>query len=299
MKVCTFERNGQKRLGAVVEQGIIDVMEALETTPAKDVPKTMDELYQNNKTAIKKLENYITSLSITENASFLAEEESLDFKAPITNPGKIICVGLNYKQHADETGAPYPETPILFSKFNNTLTGHKHVVEIPVETEQVDYEVELAIIVGEKMKAVSKEEAINGVFGYCTANDLSARDLQFKTPQWLLGKTCDGFSPMGPYVVTADEVEDPQKLHVKTIVNGKIRQNSSTSDMIFSCDTILSYISRHMTLEPGDIILTGTPEGVILGDPEPERVYLKAGDTVTVEIEQLGSLTNTFIEEKV
>src|SRR5699024_450781 len=140
--------------------------------------------------------------------------------------------------------------------------------------------------------------ALDYVFGYVTANDLSARDLQFLTPQWLLGKCCDDFSPVGPYLVTKDEVADPDDLKLKTIVNGVERQNSSTSDMIFSCKDIISYISKYMTLSPGDLILTGTPEGVVLGDPEDERVYLQPGDEVTVEVENLGSLTNTFIADE-
>jgi 2-keto-4-pentenoate hydratase/2-oxohepta-3-ene-1,7-dioic acid hydratase in catechol pathway len=135
------------------------------------------------------------------------------------------------------------------------------------------------------------------VFGYCNVNDLSSRDLQFRTNQWLLGKCCDGFSPLGPYLVTSDEIEDPNQLEIKSIVNGEVRQNSNTSDMIFKCNEIVSYISDHMTLSPGDIILTGTPEGVAMGQPEDQRVYLQNGDKVTIEIEKLGKLTNTFKQE--
>lgn len=135
------------------------------------------------------------------------------------------------------------------------------------------------------------------VFGYCNCNDLSSRDLQFRTHQWLLGKSLDGFSPLGPYLVTSDEVGDPNSLEIKTTVNGEVRQDSNTSDMIFKCNEIVSYISDHMTLSPGDIILTGTPEGVIFGYPEDQRVWLKDGDKVTVEIEKLGKLTNTFKQE--
>ena len=156
-------------------------------------------------------------------------------------------------------------------------------------TEKLDYEVELGIVIGKTAKNVSEESALDYVFGYCTANDLSARDLQMRTPQWMLGKTCDGFCPVGPYLVTKDEVGDPQNLQLKTVVNGEIRQNSNTSDMIFSCREIISYISKHMTLVPGDMILTGTPEGVIMGFPPEKQNYLKPGDTVTVEVEKLGA----------
>ena len=152
-------------------------------------------------------------------------------------------------------------------------------------------------MIGKEAKYVSKEDALGYVFGYSNVNDLSARDLQLRTHQWLLGKSCDDFSPLGPYLVTADEVGNPNDLSIKTTVNGEVRQSSNTSDMIFHCDEIVSYISQHMTLVPGDIILTGTPEGVVLGLPEDQQVYLKPGDVVTIEIEKLGALTNRFVEE--
>ena len=193
------------------------------------------------------------------------DEEDLEWGPCVTRPHKIICVGLNYRKHADETNAPYPEVPILFNKFDNTLTGHQSEIAIPAVTNELDYEVELGIVIGKKTKNVSKEEALSHVFGYCTVNDLSARDLQMRTHQWLLGKTCDDFSPAGPYLVTADEVGDPNNLSLKTYVNDEVRQDSNTSDMIFSCAEIVSYISQHMTLAPGDLILTGTPEGVVFG----------------------------------
>src|SRR5690606_16772336 len=213
---------------------------------------------------------------------------------------KIICVGLNYRKHAEETNAPIPQYPILFNKFNNTLTGHGHEVPLPIKvTSKVDYEAELVIVIGKEAKYVAKENALDYVFGYCNVNDLSARDLQMLTPQWLLGKTCDGFSPLGPYLVTADEVGNPNDLSIRCIVNGEVRQSSNTSDMIFHCDEIVSYISQHMTLVPGDIILTGTPEGVVLGYPEAKQVYLQDGDVVTIEIEKLRSLTNRMVNEQV
>src|SRR5690606_33440597 len=192
----------------------------------------------------------------------------------VTRPHKIICVGLNYRKHADETNAPYPEVPILFNKFDNTLTGHKDEIRVPKVTKKLDYEVERGIVIGKKAKYVDVDAALDHVFGYCTVNDLSARDLQLRTPQWLLGKSCDKFSPVGPFLVTADEVGDPNNLSLKTYVNGELRQDSNTSDMIFNCAEIVSYISQHMTLEPGDIILTGTPEGVVMGYPEEEQHYI-------------------------
>jgi 2-keto-4-pentenoate hydratase/2-oxohepta-3-ene-1,7-dioic acid hydratase in catechol pathway len=171
-------------------------------------------------------------------------------------------------------------------------------VTLPKTSAEVDYEAELAIVIGKRAKDVSEEEALDYVFGYSCANDLSARDLQLRTSQWLLGKTCDGFCPLGPYLVTADEVGDPNRLYIRTTVNGHVRQQSNTADMIFSCRQIVSYISRHMTLLPGDVILTGTPEGVVLGYPKEKRVYLQPGDVVGVEIERLGVLTNRMVADR-
>lgn len=229
-----------------------------------------------------------------DNSYLLLDDNGLTFGPVVTGPGKILCVGLNYRKHAEETGSAIPQTPILFSKFNNALAGHLEDVPLPAVSQQVDYEAELAIVIGRTASNVSKEDALDYVFGYCCANDLSARDLQFRTQQWLLGKTCDKFAPVGPYLVTADEVREPNNLRISCSVNGEVRQSSNTSDMIFHCDEIISYVSQHMTLEPGDIILTGTPEGVVLGYPQEKQVYLQAGDVVTVEIEKLGNLTNTM-----
>ncbi|MFC0470621.1 fumarylacetoacetate hydrolase family protein [Halalkalibacter kiskunsagensis] len=298
MKFVTFLKEGNQALGVKIEEGIIDVQAALSTTPAEGVPTNVMEVINGGENALSAIKQYIETLSTKMDASFIRQEEEVEWGPCVTEPNKIICVGLNYRKHADETNAPYPEVPILFNKFNNTLTGHKCEIAVPKKTDKLDYEVELGVVIGKNAKYVNKEDALNYVFGYCTVNDLSARDLQMKTPQWLLGKTCDDFSPMGPYLVTADEVGDPNNLNLKTYVNNEVRQDSNTSDMIFRVDEIVSYISQYMTLTPGDVILTGTPEGVILGYPESEQVYLQPGDEVTVEIEKVGSLTNRFIADK-
>jgi 2-keto-4-pentenoate hydratase/2-oxohepta-3-ene-1,7-dioic acid hydratase in catechol pathway len=184
-------------------------------------------------------------------------EGSMVFGPCLSYGRKIICVGLNYKHHAVESKMTVPEVPLLFSKFDNTLSGHQEDIYLPMGSLQVDYEAELVVVIGKRAKHVSIEDSLSHLFGYCNVNDLSARDLQFKTSQWLLGKSCDGFSPVGPYLVTSDEVVNPNNLQMKCFVNGEIRQNSNTSDMIFSVEHIVSYISRYMTLEPGDAILTG------------------------------------------
>lgn len=297
MKLLTFEEQGLQKLGIQTDKGIIDVEKTTENLGNTNVKTDIMEVIAGGKEAVRQLQE-IVDKAVTEGKAVWVDSEEMVWGPCVTKPEKIICVGLNYRKHADEMNAPYPEYPILFNKFNNTLTGHKREIPIPKVTEKLDYEVELAIVIGKKAKYVSKEQALDYVFGYCTANDLSARDLQMRTPQWMLGKVGDGFSPIGPYLVTADEVGDPNNLQLKTIVNGEVRQNSNTSDMIFDCAEIVSYISQYLTLEPGDIILTGTPEGVVLGLPEEEQRYIQPGDTITVEIEKLGALTNYFVEEK-
>ncbi|MDQ0253404.1 2-keto-4-pentenoate hydratase/2-oxohepta-3-ene-1,7-dioic acid hydratase in catechol pathway [Evansella vedderi] len=298
MKLVTFVKQEEQKLGVKTDRGIMDIEAALEKVPAENVPTSVMEVIQQGESAVAALQQYVSALAETEDTSFILDEETIQWGPAVTQPNKIICVGLNYRKHADETNSPYPEVPILFNKFNNALTAHKSTIAVPRVTEKLDYEVELGVVIGKEAKYVSKGNALDHVFGYCTANDLSARDLQLKTPQWLLGKTCDDFSPVGPYLVTADEVGNPNNLSLKTYVNGEVRQDSNTSDMIFYVDEIVSYISQHMTLTPGDIILTGTPEGVVMGYPKEKQVYLQPGDVVTVEIEKVGSLTNTFVAEE-
>jgi 2-keto-4-pentenoate hydratase/2-oxohepta-3-ene-1,7-dioic acid hydratase in catechol pathway len=295
MKLVSIKNGEKNTLGVKLEQGIFDVEKALAANPNNQVPTNVMEVIRSGSEAVESLQNFVNEVG--DSSAFILKESDIEWGPCVTEPNKIICVGLNYRKHADETNAPYPEVPILFNKFNNTLTGHKCDIAVPKVTNKLDYEVELGVVIGKKAKYVTTDDALNYVYGYCTVNDLSARDLQLRTPQWLLGKTCDDFSPVGPYLVSADEVTDPQNLNLKTTVNGEVRQNSNTSDMIFSVREIVSYISQHMTLEPGDLILTGTPEGVVLGYPAEKQVYLKPGDVVTVEIEGIGSLTNTYVKE--
>jgi 2-keto-4-pentenoate hydratase/2-oxohepta-3-ene-1,7-dioic acid hydratase in catechol pathway len=290
MKLVTFIKDGQQALGVKVAAGIVDAAKA-------GLPWDVMDVIEGGAEKVAELERAIGGLDLSSESGLLLDEASLEWGPCVTKPNKIICVGLNYRKHAEETNAPIPEYPILFNKFNNTLTGHLKSVAVPKVTEKLDYEAELVVVIGKKTKDVAKENALEHVFGYACVNDLSARDLQLRTQQWLLGKTCDDFSPLGPYLVTADEVGNPNNLEMKTTVNGEVRQHSNTSDMIFYVDEIVSYISRHMTLVPGDIILTGTPEGVVLGLPPEQQVYLKPGDEVTIEIEKLGSLTNRFVAE--
>lgn len=296
MKLLNYVQNSRHQLGIHTDAGVVDVAGAAAASGQTELADLdIHRAISGGAAVLDKLlslAGFVTGNP--ENSYLLLDENGLTFGPAVTHPGKILCVGLNYRKHAEETGSAIPQTPILFSKFNNALAGHQEEVPLPALSQQVDYEAELAIVIGRTASNVSKEEALDYIFGYCCANDLSARDLQFKTQQWLLGKTCDKFAPVGPYLVTADEVREPNALSISCYVNGEMRQASNTSDMIFHCDEIISYASQHMTLEPGDIILTGTPEGVVLGYPPEKQAYLQAGDVVTVEIESLGSLTNTM-----
>lgn len=293
MITVSFYKQDGIALGVRTERGILDVQAAASRfTEWTDAPVTIEALIDGGDKS-RQLLDKLTDAAYQDESLFLQEEE-LELAPVVPKPSKIVCVGLNYRKHADECNLPYPTTPILFSKFANALAGHGENVPLPKESEKIDYEAELAIVIGKRASNVTEEDALSYVYGYCSANDVSARDLQFATSQWLLGKTCDKFCPIGPYLVSADEVGDPDQLQIRTYVNGELRQNSSTSDMIFSCSQIISYISRHFPLLPGDVILTGTPEGVITGLPVEKQVWLKDQDVVSVEIEKLGRLTNTF-----
>ncbi|WP_233842701.1 fumarylacetoacetate hydrolase family protein [Dyella sp. 2HG41-7] len=210
------------------------------------------------------------------------------FGAPVAHVGKFICVGLNYSEHAAETGAPIPEQPILFMKATSAITGPNDGVIIPQGSVKTDWEVELGVVIGETARSVSVEQALSHVAGYAVINDLSEREFQLEHGgQWVKGKSCDSFGPIGPWLVTADDVPDPQKLDLWLEVNGHRYQNGNTRTMIFGVAKLVSYISRYMTLLPGDVISTGTPSGVGLGQKPP--TYLRAGDVIELGIEGLGT----------
>lgn len=215
---------------------------------------------------------------------------SVRLRAPVPAPGKIIGVGLNYRDHARETGQPVPEEPVLFAMFANAVVGPEEAIEIPVDTAEVDYEAELGVVIGRRARAVPAAEALRFVAGYVCLNDVSARDLQFRGGQWTRGKTVDTFCPIGPWLVTADEVPDPQRLRIRCLVNDEVLQDSNTSEMVFGVADLVSFISRTVTLEPGDVIATGTPAGVGFTRRPPR--FLRPGDRVTVEIERIGALSN-------
>jgi 2-keto-4-pentenoate hydratase/2-oxohepta-3-ene-1,7-dioic acid hydratase in catechol pathway len=227
------------------------------------------------------------------NFSYVDSSNS-EYASVIDGSGKIVCVGLNYLSHIKETGKQIPSFPVLFSKFNNSLAGHMDKIRIPYPDLKIDYEGELGVMIGKTAYKVG-EDFEKYIFGYFIGNDISSRELQFRTSQYLLGKTMDGFYPNGPAIVTKDEIENPQDLDIITKLNGEVRQNSNTSSMIFSIGKLISYISHYLTLEPGDIISTGTPEGVIEGMPDKDKKWLSQGDVVEVQIENIGKLSNTFV----
>jgi 2-keto-4-pentenoate hydratase/2-oxohepta-3-ene-1,7-dioic acid hydratase in catechol pathway len=221
---------------------------------------------------------------------------SVKFLPPIPDPEKIICIGLNYRDHAEETGAAIPRDPVLFSKFSSALIAAEEPIVLPPVSQKVDYEAELVVVIGKKGRFIRREEALEHVAGYSIGHDVSARDWQLEKDgkQWLAGKTFDTFAPLGPYLVTADEVADPHALGIRLRLNGQTMQDSSTKQMIFRVEDLVSYVSQVVTLTPGDLIYTGTPPGV--GIAREPKVWLKGGDVVEVEIDGLGVLRNPVVQ---
>lgn len=215
--------------------------------------------------------------------------------APIPNPPKLFMIGLNYREHAIESNMAIPTTPTVFSKFNSSIIGPGDTVVLPKVSQQPDYEAEFAFVIGKKAKHVAAADWKDYVFGYTAINDVSARDLQLATPQWLMGKSCDTFCPMGPVLVTADEIADPHNLQIKITVSGEVLQDSNTKDLIFDIPALIAHITQVMTLEPGDVISTGTPQGVGFARKPPR--YLRDGDECVVYVEGIGELRNPVVVE--
>ena len=212
---------------------------------------------------------------------------------PIERPGKIVCVGMNYRAHAEEQGREPPERPVLFAKWASALIGPGEAIRLPAISQAIDHEAELGVVLGERVRGVSVENALQAVRGYLCANDVSARDLQRADRQFTRAKSLDTFCPIGPELVPAADVPDPQALRIRCLVNGEVRQDSSTADMVFSVAELIAFASEAITLEPGDLLLTGTPGGV--GEFRDPPLYLRNGDEVTVEIERVGVLTNPVV----
>lgn len=290
LTVLHIFRDNQRILGVKTEKGILDVPAAAAILKMH-APATVDDLLQNEDGPAL---NALVDAAAKSNklAKAYLPESSIDYGPLVTRPQKIVCIGLNYRRHAEEIGAQLPKQPVLFSKYNTALNWHNGKIKLPVDVaRKFDYEVELVIVIGKAAHNVSEGDALSYVAGYATGNDFTARDLQYDTGgQWLAGKTPDGFGPVGPYMVTADQIPNPNNLKLECRVNGETRQSWNTNDMIYDCKYLVSYVSRTITLHPGDIIYTGTPQGVIFGMPKDKQVWLKPGDKIACSLEKLGEL---------
>ncbi|MCL6632459.1 MAG: fumarylacetoacetate hydrolase family protein [Alicyclobacillus herbarius] len=299
MKLATFKENGQARFAvALSTERLLDVSRAERvadglglTLPGQPAESVLAYLEGGDNT-----KSWLTALvaAVKEQPqafqSAVIPLSTAHFLAPVTRPSKIVCVGHNYREHILEMKREIPEYPVLFAKFPHTLRGHGESIPLPPVTEKLDYEAEFAFVIGRQAKDVRPEDALDYVGGYTIANDVSARDLQRRTIQWMQGKNLDGSLPLGPYLVTPDEVGDPHELGVTLTVNGETRQKANTRTLVFNVNFLVSYISQILTLEAGDIILTGTPGGV--GDAMNPPQYLKDGDVVEITIDKLGTLRN-------
>jgi 2-keto-4-pentenoate hydratase/2-oxohepta-3-ene-1,7-dioic acid hydratase in catechol pathway len=290
VKLLSFHADDGVRLGALTDDGVIDVRRAADDAGIS-APSSMREAIAGGPETADQVERLVA-----EGRGEPIEEAGLRFAPAVPDPDKIICVGANYRKHADEAGIAIPEFPIYFPKYRNSLSAHRDDVALPNITQRGDYEVELVAIVGRETRNVDASAALDHIFGYATGNDLSARELQKRSSQWMYGKAIDGFAPLGPYVVTADEVPDPQALDLQCWVNGELRQSSNTRDMIFGVAELVADLSRIMTLSPGDLIYSGTPEGVALGMETPK--WLQVGDEVACEVEKLGRLVTYLVADK-
>jgi 2-keto-4-pentenoate hydratase/2-oxohepta-3-ene-1,7-dioic acid hydratase in catechol pathway len=288
MILVSMMPEGTPTLGVKTARGILDVRRAVGQYGG-NAPTTIDEVIRYGDGGLGDL---VRTATAGGGPALFRDEAATRFCPCVTSPEKIVCVGLNYAKHARETNNPIPKLPILFNKYNNALNCHQGTVQVSkIPATNFDYESELVIVMGRETANVSEAQALSYVLGYCNGNDFSARDLQNRSSQWMIGKTCDGFGLLGPYLVTADLVPDPQNLKIVGTVNGEIRQSSNTNDMVFNCAQIVAYTSKLMTLRPGDLIYTGTPEGVINGYPKDKQVWLKAGDKLTTTIGNLGTLS--------
>ncbi len=290
MRLVTFLQNGEVRLGALRthdgQEVIVDLNRAEPRLPAS----MLDFL-----AAGERARELAVEVLQEAPASAMHEREAVTLKAVLTNPGKIICIGLNYRDHAAETHQSIPEVPMVFAKYNNTLVGSGEPILLPRVTQRVDYEAELAVIIGKRGRSIAEAEAMDYVAGYSIFNDISARDYQMRTSQWTIGKTFDTFGPFGPALVTADEIADPHALALRLSIDGEVLQDSNTRELIFSIPRLIAYLSSVMTLEPGDVIATGTPAGVGFTRQPPR--FLRPGETVRVEIEGIGVLENPVKDE--
>ena len=292
---------GVPSIGVELDSGILDIPDAASHFGRKyhvrghSFPNTMMDLLQWE-SGIEVVRQIVQRYLKTPASERLMTRplNSITLEAPISRPGKIIALGKNYMEHIEETGSEAPDFPIIFAKFSSSVIGPDDIIPIPEVSSKIDWEVELGIVIGKTCKDVSEKKALDFVAGYTIVNDVSARDLQMSDGQWVRAKSLDGFCPMGPCIVTRDELGDASKLKMHTKVNGKIKQDASTSNMVFNVPKIITYLSKSFTLEPGDVIATGTPSGVGFVREPPE--FLKAGDKLELYIEKIGYLKNKITQ---
>ncbi|MBS7248022.1 MAG: fumarylacetoacetate hydrolase family protein [Candidatus Jordarchaeales archaeon] len=297
MKLVCFFRDGAQRVGVLVEGDVVVDLSFLLKDAVKEL--NMISILSAGESLLERIREFALSLSDKLQDGFLRDKRiayslaDVKLMAPIPRPGKIICLGLNYSDHAEEAGLKPPDEPVLFSKPATAVVGHDDPVIYPRVSSQVDYEVELAVVIGKKGKDITEEDAYEYVAGYTVFNDVSARDIQFRGIQWFRGKSFDTFAPMGPCLTLKDEIPDPHNLKMQMRINGEVRQKGSTKNMIFKIPYLLSFISAGMTLEPGDVIATGTPSGVGIYS-KPQKL-LKPGDVMEATIEKIGTLRNKVV----
>jgi len=286
MKLVTYATKNTARLGLLRDDRVIDLAAASDGR----LPPDMLTLFRRGEPALQ------LARQVAENATASTPVSDVTLLAPIPNPSKIVAIGLNYMDHCREQNVKPPERPIIFCKFSTAVVGPGATIRWdPALTQQVDYEVELGVVMGRTARRVPAAEALDYVAGYTICNDVTARDLQHGDRQWVRGKSLDTFCPLGPWLVTREEVPDPQALSLRCTLNGQVMQDSTTAEMIFGVAYLIEFISRAFTLLPGDVIATGTPHGV--GVFRSPQVFMKDGDVVTVEVEGLGQLTNDCREE--
>lgn len=286
MKFATFRRDGESRLGVVQGDYLVDISEMFDIP----VPDLGAFLSRNLSSRFAEIEDYAAAAASSARLTL-----DQDYLPPIPNPGKIMCLGLNYRDHAAEIGMPIPDLPIVFARVAGSLAGHNQPIRLNPLSTQFDFEGEVAAVIGRRARAVPREQALDYVFGYAPFNDLTYRDYQLRTPQWTIGKNFDGTGPFGPLVVTADELPlGARGLRIVTRINGTTVQDGNTENMIFDVAESIAQLSQTMTLEPGDLIMTGTPAGVGAGRKPP--LWLKAGDRCEVEVEGIGTLSNEIVQ---
>lgn len=300
MKLVTFRSDEGLRAGVVVAEHVLDIEKAARWANEKEsLSNSMVELLEAGTPALEAIKSITSAFEKdvqgATTAGIAKPLAEVSLYAPVPRPSKIICVGLNYKDHAEETGKAIPEYPMLFPTYVNAVNGPNDAIVIPKVSDKIDFEAELAVVIGKRGRYISEEDALDYVAGYTCFNDVSTRDYQFHTPQFGLGKSFDTHAPMGPWIVTKDEIPNPQSLAIELTLNGEIMQQSNTKELIFTVQKLIAYISEALTLEPGDIIATGTPGGVgVARDPQ---VFLKPGDEVAVKIEGIGEMVNSVKTE--